>query len=117
MKRLTHSLWVLALVAGPALAQNAAGEHAGHHASGGAAAAPANAAELSDGEIRRIDKSTGKLTLKHGEIKNLDMPPMTMVFQVKDATWLDTVKVGDKVRFRAEASGSAYVVTALEALK
>jgi Cu/Ag efflux protein CusF len=72
---------------------------------------------MSDGEVRRIDKDARKLTVKHGEIKNLDMPSMTMVFQVKDPTLLDKVKVGDKVRFRAEKAGGGYAVTALELAK
>lgn len=78
-----------------------------------AASALAEAA-LSDGVVRRVDKSAGKITLKHGEIKNLDMPPMTMVFAVPDKALLDAVKAGDKVRFIAgkDAQGQ-YVVTAI----
>jgi Cu/Ag efflux protein CusF len=72
------------------------------------------AANDADGEIRKIDKAQSKITLKHGEIKNLDMPPMTMVFRVKDAKMLDAVAVGDKVKFAAEKdSGGNYVVTQL----
>ncbi len=67
--------------------------------------------EMSNGEIRKIDKATKKITIKHGEIKNLDMPGMTMVFQVKDPAMLDNVKPGDKVKFSAERSGGAIVVT------
>ena len=83
------------------------------------AAAPAATASApqSDGEVRKVDKDAGKLTLKHGEIKNLDMPGMTMVFQVKEPALLDKVKVGDKVKFRAEKSGSSYVVTVIEPAK
>jgi|CXWL01.1.fsa_nt_gi Cu/Ag efflux protein CusF len=75
----------------------------------------ADTAELSEGEIRKVDKDTARLTIKHGELKNLDMPAMTMVFQVKDKAWLDKLKAGDKVRFKAEKEGSAYVVTLIEA--
>ena len=67
--------------------------------------------EMSNGEIRKIDKDTKKITIKHGVIKNLDMPGMTMVFQVKDPAMLDKVKPGDKVKFSAERSGGAIVVT------
>jgi Cu(I)/Ag(I) efflux system protein CusF len=67
--------------------------------------------EMTDGEIRKIDKANKKLTIKHGEIKNLDMPGMTMVFQVKDPALLDTVKSGDKVKFRVEKEGGALVIT------
>jgi Cu/Ag efflux protein CusF len=78
------------------------------------AAAPAFAQQLADGEIRRVDKDAKKLTIKHGPIANLDMPPMTMVFQVKDPAMLDQVKAGDKVRFQAEKAGGQYVVTRIE---
>lgn len=51
-----------------------------------------------DGEVRKVDKETGKITLRHGPIEGeLDMPAMSMVFQVKDASLLDTLKVGDRV--------------------
>jgi Cu/Ag efflux protein CusF len=79
-----------------------------------AAAALAQQAAPAEGEVRKVDKSTGKITLRHGEIKNLDMPPMTMVFVAKDRALLDKVKTGDKVRFHAEKDGGEYVVTTLE---
>lgn len=80
-----------------------------------ALAAPAlGADDLTDGEVRKVDKALAKLTLKHGDIKNLDMPAMTMVFGVKDKALLDKVKPGDKVRFRAVKEGGSYVVTDVE---
>lgn len=79
-----------------------------------ASAIAADTADLSEGEIRKVDKSAAKLTIRHGELKNLDMPPMTMVFQVKDKAWLDKLKAGDKVRFQAEKQGADYVVTVIE---
>jgi len=83
------------------------------------AAAPAFAADntLSDGEIRKVDKDAKKLTIKHGPLKNLDMPGMTMVFRVKDPAMLDQVKKGDKVRFVAEDANGAYTVTKIEPAK
>lgn len=63
--------------------------------------AQAAAGDMTDAEVRKVDTAQGKVTLKHGEIKRLDMPPMTMVFVVKDKTLLDGVKPGDKVRFKA----------------
>lgn len=73
---------------------------------------------LSEGEVRRVDKSSGKITLKHGEIRNLDMPPMTMVFGVPDKALLEKVKAGDKVRFAADKDAAGnYVVTSIEAQK
>jgi hypothetical protein len=79
---------------------------------------PAAASHLTEGEVRRVDKAAGKITLKHGEIRNLDMPPMTMVFGVTDKSFLDHVKAGDKVKFSAgkDAQGQ-YVVTGIEAQK
>ena len=71
-------------------------------------------ADLTEGEVRKVDRETKKLTIKHGEIRNLDMPPMTMVFQVKDAAMLDKLKPGDKVRFVAEKTASGFVVTELQ---
>ena len=81
-------------------------------------AASAFAQALSEGEVRKVDKAAGKITLKHGEIKNLDMPPMTMVFGVKDKALLDKVKKGDKVMFAADKAPSGeLIVTAVEAPK
>ena len=77
----------------------------------------AQTTEMTDGEVRKIDKDTSKITLKHAEIKNLDMPGMTMVFQVKDPAMLDKVKPGDKVKFRAEKAETGFVVTTIEPAK
>lgn len=70
--------------------------------------------EMTDGVIRKIDKNNNKITIKHGEIRNLDMPGMTMVFQVKHPDLLDKVQTGDRVKFRAEKYGSAFVVTDIQ---
>jgi len=70
-------------------------------------------AQAYEGEVRKIEKAQGKLTLRHGELKALDMPPMTMVFRVKDAAMLDGLNVGDRVRFDADKVGGAYTVTAI----
>ncbi len=64
-----------------------------------------------DGEVRKIDKAAGTVTLKHGDIPSLDMMGMTMVFKVKDRAMLDSVAVGSKVRFKAERQGGSLVVT------
>jgi Cu(I)/Ag(I) efflux system protein CusF len=71
-------------------------------------------AMTTDGEVRKIDKDAGKITLKHGEIKHMDMPPMTMVFAVKDKALLDKVKPGDKVKFAASNEGGKLTVTAIQ---
>ncbi len=78
--------------------------------------APASAG-LTDGEVKKVDKENKKITLKHAEIKNIDMPPMTMVFTVKDATILDKVQAGDKVRFKAENVGGTLIVTEINPAK
>jgi Cu(I)/Ag(I) efflux system protein CusF len=80
-----------------------------------ALAGAVQAQDLTDGEVRKIDKDAGKLTLKHGPIKHMDMPGMTMVFQVNDKTLLDKVKVGEKVRFQVTSEQGRYVVTDIQA--
>lgn len=82
-----------------------------------AATAAASGAQLAEGEVRRVDMDAKKITIKHGPIANLDMPPMTMVFQVKDQAMLTQVKTGDKIRFSADKVGSAYTVTKIEPAK
>ena len=83
-----------------------------------AVASQASAAtNMTDGEVRRIDKENKKITLKHAEIKNLDMPGMTMVFQVKDPAMLDNVKQGDRIRFKAEKANGALVITDIQIAK
>ena len=72
---------------------------------------------MSDGEVRKVDRAQGKITLKHGEIKNLEMPPMTMVFRVTDPALLDRVKEGDKIGFSADKIGGQYTVTGIEMKK
>lgn len=79
--------------------------------------AQAAATDMTDAEVRKVDKDSRKITLKHGEIKNLDMPAMTMVFQVKDPAVLDKVKAGDKVRFKAEKVTGGYAVSEIEVAK
>lgn len=68
---------------------------------------------LTEGEVRKIDKEAGKLTIKHGEIKHMEMPPMTMVFVVKDKSMLDKVKAGDKVRFMVIHENGQMIITNL----
>ena len=65
------------------------------------------------GEVTKIDKANARVTLKHGEIKHLDMPPMIMVYRVRPPRLLDGVAVGDHVRFAAERIDGNYTVTAL----
>jgi Cu(I)/Ag(I) efflux system periplasmic protein CusF len=73
--------------------------------------------DMATAEVRKIDKEAKKVTLKHGPIKNLDMPGMTMVFQVRDASLFDKMTVGDKILFTAEQMQGAFVVTGVEKLE
>ena len=104
-KTLFAALCIAALsaLAPPADAQSAAGTAA--------------TTEMTQGEVRKVDKENKKITLRHGEIKNLGMPGMTMVFQVKDPVMLDKLQPGDKVLFSAEKAGGAIVVTRIEPTK
>lgn len=76
-------------------------------------------AAMVNGEVKKIDEAAGKVTLKHGPIKNLDMDEdgMTMVFRVQDPAMLKQVKVGDKVRFEAERATGGITITKLQKSK
>jgi Cu(I)/Ag(I) efflux system protein CusF len=82
------------------------------HAAGAQTPAPRTA-----GEVRRVDSAQGKLTLRHERIESLDMPAMTMVFQVADPKLLEGLQAGDKVRFAAERRNGAYTVTVIEVVR
>lgn len=99
----------------PAMAQTAADhskmDHSKmEHGKMGMAATPA----VADGEVRKIDKENGKITIRHGEIKHMDMPPMTMVFTAKDKALLDKVQVGQKIQFTVVHEGGKMVVTDMQ---
>lgn len=74
----------------------------------------AQAAKLTEGEVRKVDIAAGKVTLKHGPIENLGMPGMTMVFRATNPALLDKLKAGDKVRFAADRAGDDYTVSRIE---
>ncbi|WP_313953415.1 copper-binding protein [Accumulibacter sp.] len=113
MKSLVPAFSLLALVlANPVLA---ATEHDSHHPSG--ASTGSVKAAPSEGTVKKIDKDAGKITIKHGPLANLGMPPMTMAFRVSDPAMLDQVKAGENVRFTADQVGDALTVTTLEAAK
>ena len=104
---------LLAALALSTLAPMAAYADDAHHKS--AQATGAAAADMTEGEVRKIDMEGGKLTLKHAEIKSLDMPGMTMVFVVKDKAMLTKLKTGDKVKFKAINDGGKFTVTEIQA--
>ncbi len=72
-----------------------------------------------NGEVRKIDEAAGKITLKHGPIKKLDMEEdsMTMVFRVKDPAMLKFLKVGDNIKFDADRVNGQITVTAIQKSK
>jgi Cu(I)/Ag(I) efflux system protein CusF len=78
------------------------------------APAAAQAQALSDAEVRRVDAAGGRVTLRHGPIPSLDMPGMTMQFQVKDAALLQGLKEGSRIRFAAEKINGQYTVTVIQ---
>ncbi len=89
----------------------ATSEHDHSHASA------ASAASLTEGEVKKVDQESSKVTLKHGEIKHLDMPGMTMVFTVRDKGLLATVKPGDKIKFMAVSDGGKLIVTDIQPIR
>lgn len=107
-KKILSVAWLAccAGLAGLALAQG----HAGHTAVAQAKGAAKAMTEAADGEVRRVDRAAGKVTLRHGDLRELEMPPMTMVFEVRDKAILDTVKQGDKVKFKAIDDNGKLIV-------
>ena len=105
---------LMAGAAALATAQDAS--HAGHgdHAHHGSAGEAATATGLTDGEVKKIDKEAGKITLRHGEIRNLNMAAMTMVLRVQEPAMLEGVQVGDKVQFAAERMNGAVTIVRLQ---
>lgn len=85
------------------------------HDHGSMHVADAAHAGMADGEVRKIDKEQGKITVKHGEIKSLEMPPMTMVFRVKDKAMLDKLHDGEKIKFSAEKIDGNFTITKIVA--
>lgn len=75
------------------------------------------ATSFSDGEVRKVDKDAQRVTIKHGPLEGLGMPPMTMVFRVSDPAMLDQVKAGDKIKFVADKINGAYTVTKIGTAK
>ena len=114
MKTTLSSIALALLTPMAALANDA------HHKPPAAAAAAgitAGAVDMTDAEVRKIDMEGGKITLKHADIKSLDMPAMTMVFVVKDKAMLDKLKTGDKVRFKAINDAGKFTVTEIQPAK
>jgi Cu(I)/Ag(I) efflux system protein CusF len=69
---------------------------------------------MAEGVVRKLDVDNRKITIKHGEIKNLDMPGMTMVFRLQEKINIDSLKSGDKVLFHVEKLDGGYTITELQ---
>lgn len=110
--RATIVITALISCAGAAIAQVA--KNHDHHSAAPATSATTADADMTNAEVRKVDVDAKKITLKHEAIKSLDMPGMTMVFQVKDASTLEKVKAGDKVKIKVISERGAYVVTHLQ---
>jgi len=109
-------IWILAAALLPALGPVAA-VAADAPAGKAEAKAATPAAPLTAGEVKKVDREAKKLTIKHGPIDNLKMPPMTMVFRVKDGAMLDGLAPGTKIRFHAEEADGGLLVTKLQKAK
>ncbi|MGT2433837.1 copper-binding protein [Cupriavidus basilensis] len=83
------------------------------NAPGAPGAVQAEAAPMTDGEIRKVDAAAGKLTIRHGPIANLDMGAMTMIFRVQDPALLGQVKEGDRVKFIVARANGVLTITTL----
>ncbi|MFZ2269468.1 MAG: copper-binding protein [Azonexus sp.] len=79
--------------------------------------ATSQTAPLSDGLVKKIDKTAGEIVIQHGQLDSIGMPPMTMSFGVADKTWLNKLKAGDKIRFAAEIKGGNAIVSRYEMAK
>jgi Cu(I)/Ag(I) efflux system protein CusF len=108
MIRFITPAFVLLALAGPALASE------GHSHGKPAVAKSAAPADFADGEVRKVDKEAGKVTIKHGPLPNLDMPAMTMVFRMKDPAMLDRMKTGETIKFKADKVQGTYTVTEVQ---
>ncbi len=116
MKKLLAILSVslVATAATPALAQMAM-NHDSHSMAHGSSAMPMSS--MSEGMVKKVDNTSGKITIAHGPLANLKMPPMTMAFAVTDKAMLTQAKAGDKVRFVADDVNGTLTVTKLETIK
>ncbi len=112
------SILIAVSILGAALAFPAgADDSPRHHASNEAKPVAAAGAAWTEGEVRKIDKAAGKITIKHGPMPKLDMPPMTMAYRVKDKSMLDRLKPGDKIQFDVDGVGGEFTVLRLEKVK
>ena len=102
------------VLAQPSRAQTHSHAGAHHHSQGAVApAASTQATDWTRGEIRRIDRDNARVTVRHEEIRSLDMPPMTMIFSTAPGVLTDALKPGDRVRFRVVGAAGQFTITEL----
>jgi Cu(I)/Ag(I) efflux system protein CusF len=113
-----NSILIAVLFLGAGLAFHAGADVSHEHlAKNEAKPAAAASAAWTEGEVRKVDKAAGTVTIKHGPMPKFDMPAMTMAYRVKDKTMLDQLKPGDKIKFDADGVGGAFTVLRLEKVK
>ena len=113
-----NSILIAVLFLGAGLAFHAGAEVSHKHlAKNEAKPVAAASAAWTEGEVRKVDKAAGTVTIKHGPMQKFDMPAMTMAYRVKDKTMLDQLKPGDKIKFDADGVGGAFTVLRLEKVK
>ncbi len=113
-----NSILIAALMLGAGLSFQATADDRHHPQIETTPVAAADSTEaLTEGEVRKVDKAAGKVTIKHGPMPKFDMPPMTMAYRVKDKAMLDQLKPGDKIRFDVDGVGGEFTVLRLEKVK
>ena len=95
----------------------AADEHEGHGGHGAMSAQHNAESPLAEGLVKKVDKPARKVTVAHGPLANLQMPAMTMVFRVKDAAWLDQMRVDSKILFQADSINGVFTIVRFEPAK
>lgn len=76
--------------------------------------APPSAFAANEGIVRKVDRATGEIVIRHGPLTEVDMPPMTMAFEVKTPALLDKARVGDRVKIRVQLLNGRFTVTQIE---
>lgn len=110
-KLIVTSAALAAIVAAPAFAGD---DMAGMNTSTKASVMKVSSNALTEAEVKKVDAATGMVTLKHGALENVGMPPMTMAFKAKDAAMVKQVHEGDKVKVRVENVDGTLTIVKLE---
>ncbi|SEB05506.1 copper-binding protein [Paraburkholderia sartisoli] len=110
-KLIVASVALAAIVAAPAFAGD---DMAGMEMSRPSVSKTSSNTALTEAEVRKVDAATGMVTLKHGALENVGMPPMTMAFKAKDAAMVKQVHEGDRVKVRVENVNGTLTIVKLE---